>query len=149
MLIDISRVHTKVISVINGPIKKYTSREGVRERFDITFTDDYKAEYCPLVQQVMNLPKAGQSMTFKVKHHGQLGDEIELAEMERPISAEPGNVAAGRIFSMNGHPATIALQAATKLAEIKHPKGAGIINSDVLDDAEVFYEWLSMKANGI
>lgn len=149
MLIDVTRLHTKTILTINGPMKRFPTKDGERERFDIAFTDGYKCEYCPLVAPVQNIPKSGQEITFKVKHRGPKGDEIELAQVESQNSPAQDVSGPVRVFSMSGHPATIALQTAIKLAEINmQQNGKQSMPSEVMEDADAFHEWLLMKANG-
>lgn len=146
MLIDQTKLHTKTILTIDGPMKQFPTKDGIRERFDILFTDRYKAEFCPLVATVRDLPKSGQEIHFKVKHRGVKGDEIELAIEE----ARPGvlNETTSRVFNINGHPAITALNGAVKLHEIKSKDKKDLMASDILEDAEVLYEWLLIKANG-
>lgn len=148
MLIDIGKLHTKTIATINGPQKQFNSKEGLREKYKIFFSDGYEAEICPLVHGNEIIPKSGYQYTFRVKHRGQFGDEIEAAQVEtKPNSDIPGDK---RIVSMSGHPATTAINAAVKLWEVKAAtgllKGKEVNASDILEDADVMLEWLRMKA---
>lgn len=150
-LIDITKLHKKTVLTIEGPKKRFSSTEGTREKFALKFVDGYEAEFCPLVAAIEPLPKSGQEITFKVKHRGNFGDEIELAQVEGNEHYKPslGNA----IISMNGHPATIALNAAVKIKEMmRSGEGAGIksniaIKSDVLDIADSIHEWLLNKCH--
>lgn len=157
MLPDTSKLHTKIILTIDGPMKRFPTKDGERERFDITFTDGYKAEFCPLVGVTTEMPKSGQQYTFKIKHRGGKGDEIEPAYVE----SQARDLGAGKssVVNMNGHPAITALNGAIKLAEIrasvaKSPvpgglddNGESVLTGDVLTDADRLLEWLLMKQN--
>lgn len=146
---DVTKLHTKVILVINGPIKQFPTKEGTRERFDIEFTDGYKAEYCPLIGVNIEIPKSGQEFTFKIRHRGPKGDEIEAAHVETQAPTQTGQPD-GKIVNMNGHPAVTALNGAIKIAEINKDilqREKTALASDILEDADMLYEWLIMKAN--
>lgn len=78
-----------------------------------------------------------------------MGDEIEQATIEQ---TEPSSTLSSGIVSMNGHPANIALTSAIKFMEISNGTDngmKGIMSSDVLDTAEIFYDWLLLKAKGV
>ncbi len=141
-LIDITKLHQKTILSINGPLKTFNTSEGTRQKFDIKFSDGYEAEFCPLVAEVKDLPKSGQEIYFRVKHRGKFGDEIELASVEGTSAVSKETAF---IHSMSGHPSTIALNAAVRLAEVNH-KQADVLPSEVIEDAEMFYEWLIKKS---
>lgn len=156
MLPDISKLHTKTILTIEGPTKRFPTKDGERERFDITFSDGYKAEFCPLVGITQNIPKSGQEFTFKIKHRGAKGDEIERAYVE----TQARDLSQGRaVVNMNGHPAVTALNNAVKLAEIRagtqkssvpgglDKNGESVLTGDVLVDADRLLDWLLMKQN--
>jgi hypothetical protein len=140
--IDQTKLHQKTILNIEGPLKNFDTSDGARQKFVVSFNDGYKAEFCPLVADVNNLPKSGQSIYFRVKHRGKFGDEIELASVE---GAKTVNKETAFIHSMSGHPSTIALNAAVRLAEINHTQ-ADVMPSEVISDAEMFYEWLIKKS---
>lgn len=144
MRIDTMREHTKRIAGMNGPIKKFPTKEGEREKYDIIFTDGYECEYCPLIHEVKPLPKIGQEIIFKVRHSGQYGDEIEI--LSGPAATAGPGKTQGPIVSMGGHPASIAIRAAVDLAAIsgKHT----LILDDVFSEADKIYEWLIRKAEG-
>lgn len=155
MFPDISKLHTKTILTVDGPLKQFTTKDGQRERFDIKFTDGYVGEYCPLVGVTQEIPKSGQEFTFKIKHRGPKGDEIEKAHVEtQNRDLPPGR----QVVNMNGHPAVTALNAAVKLAELKAAgksgsvpgglsDGESVLTSEVLQDAEMMLDWLLMKQN--
>ncbi len=147
MLIDQTKLHTMTVLTCTGPMKQFPTKDGVRERFDIVFKEGYKAEFCPLVAEVSQIPISGQTITFKVKHRGNKGDEIELAAVEGQRSpVDSSNT--GRYVSMNGHPANIALSGALRAAELKKTEENPIVLSDILDDADSIYDWLLRKAEG-
>lgn len=148
MFPDISKLHTKTILTIEGPVKQFPTKAGLRERFDITFTDSYKAEYCPLVGQTQDLPKSGQEFTFKIVHRGAKGDEIDKAFVEAQAPASNG-YSSSKVVNMNGHPAVTALNAAIKMAEINNEilKPEKTLPSDVLETADMMLDWLLMKQN--
>lgn len=140
--IDQTKLHQKTILTIDGPLKTFNTGDGARQKFVINFNDNYKAEFCPLVAEINDLPKSGQTIYFRVKHRGKFGDEIELASVEgtKTVTKETAF-----IHSMSGHPSTIALNAAVRLAEVNH-KQADVLPSEIIGDAEMFYEWLIKKS---
>lgn len=152
MLIDQLKIHTKTVQHVAGPTKRFPTKEGERERYDIMFGDGYKCEYCPLVAPVIDIPKVGQQITFKVKYRGGKGDEIEILKIETNDGPATDAALPGRIYSMSGHPASIALSSAVKFAELKLKEGEkapdGLLLSEMLEDADGIYDWLLMKANG-
>lgn len=147
MFIDQTRLHTKTVLTLDGPLKTFNSKEGPRQKFNIVFSDGYKAEFCPLVSETINLPKSGQDFCFKVRHRNEKGDEIEKATVEGAANPFKDGTP---IITMNGHPATIALNAALKHAEINTAGKEGesrLSVSDVLADADMYLEWLFQKSN--
>lgn len=148
MRLDPTRAHTKTIKGVDGPKKTFNTKEGERQKFDILFSDGYEAEFCPLVHEVTQIPRIGQTVTFSVKHSGRYGDEIEIVPSGREdgMSVAPGKNQ-GPIVSMGGHPATIALRAAVDVAAICAKDGV-VVMDDLFSEADRIYEWLIRKADG-
>lgn len=152
--IDMDKIHTKTVASVKGPVKQIPTRDGVRIRYDVKFTDGYLGEFCPLVGQNEELPKGGEEFTFRVKHRNFNGDEIERATPPQAGNADMRITEQGRrVVNMNGHPAITALNGAIRIAEMNQgqliPGGLGkeILPSDVLTTAETLLDWLMRKNN--
>jgi hypothetical protein len=145
--LDLTRTHTKRISMIQDTGKEFaaTKKSGTCRRFNLTFDDGYKAEYCPVIGQYDQNVKSGSTITFRIIHRGNYGDEIE------PVAAAGAQPPAGpaprpTTTNLNIHPATIALGLSIRYhAEVKQDKSAEL--SDVFAKAEEIMEWLDRKTN--
>ena len=149
---DQNILHNKKVSNIEDKNKTFTSKEGTRSKYVISFEDGYKAEYCPIQGQYNTALHNGKFVSFKIKYRKEFGDEIDILNVsdaaEKKVTS-PG--ISSQIVNMNGHPATIALMAAreihtTKMNNANKSEYEEIMISDMLDDADTIHEWLLKKA---
>lgn len=155
---DTTVPHEKTILEVIDKNKTFPSQEGLKMKYVIRFTDDYAAEYCPLVKDGLNPDiKAGNKFLFRISYRKPIGDEIV------PFIAPPGvkpEQLVGKVFNAHGHPAVIALNAASHIyaAKIKADATLQSTNasipsasaiqieeygiSNMLEDADLIHKWI-------
>ncbi len=147
---DQNAKHTMVVKELVDKQKKFNSKEGERKKFIIVFEDDYQAEWCPLIGLAnTDLVTKGKSISFKIKYRKDFGDEIDIVAAGSVEEKKP-DCEKQKIFNMHGHPVTIALLAAKDIYINKINNSTksddDLMLSDMLDEAETIYDWLTKKA---
>lgn len=145
---DQNRLTTLVVTDIINCNKKFSSKEGEKEKFTIVFEQGYKAEYCPLVGKFdTELIRPNQRTTFKVVIRKQFGDEIEPVRMDTDIR-DVANNSPKRIITMQGHPATIAIMAAKDIHIKRLEYNMELNTADFFELSDSIYDYLITKMEG-
>lgn len=145
---DEHRLHTFEVNEVEGPLKTFRSKDGEKEKYLIKFKDHgYEAEFCPLIGTFSSFKiEPGKRLCFRIVYRKEYRDEIEPATVAEQETDAPQ----ARAYSMVGHPANLALKAATdfNVAKVGKSKEGTIKVSDLLADADSIYDWLTKKGAG-
>jgi hypothetical protein len=145
--LDITKAHSKTVKAIVDLKKQFNAAKkgGTCQKFQLIFDDGYEAEYCPLIGQFDPNIKSGASMTFKIVHRGNFGDEIEpYFSQSGSNPSGPRQFPTGIPANMNAHPATIALHASLRFNEGKEKDQKADLDT-ILSDADTIQQWLYDK----
>jgi hypothetical protein len=150
------------LEIVDDKGKEFPSREGVRRKYMLHFNGNsgqYSAEFCPLKdseedRKVKTL--TGSQVWFKIRFRKDFGDEIEL--VQATTGNGNGDSARAPVVSLHGHPASLALLAAKdilvarigmkeKFITNEGPLKTSTFMAELLEDAEIIYEWLIAQTN--
>lgn len=147
---DEKLAHEFIVKEVVDKQKTFNTKEGAKKKYVIYFSNDYAAEYCPLIGSDWDERIApGKKLMFRIVYRKDFGDEIlpyNLPSGEQSVSKQ-----IGKIVSISGHPAVFALKSAVDFT-IARMNCIGVEKSeiqitDVIENADFFYDWLINKAD--